>query len=85
MDDKRHSQWQRLLTVAYQRPLSQRWRRDDVQDHPGPLFDALVIATCVLLAAGLYFGAAGVIGALLFPLPFFALWKARKRRPPRRR
>lgn len=63
--DKKRVQWRRVLTVAYDKPLSKRWRRDEVPTFPGWFFDALVIATCVLLASGYYFGWAGVIVTLI--------------------
>lgn len=77
MDDNKRKRWRRILAVAYSKPLARKWRRDELKVFPTWLFDAFVVSTCALLAAGYFFGIPGVIGTLLLPL-FLLMDKKKK-------
>lgn len=81
MDQKEHAHDARdVVSTAYQRPLSKRWRPREAPVFPGKLYDLVIVISCVLLGVGLFFGILALIGAFCISLLLFFLWTRRKRK-----
>ncbi len=74
----------RIVRIAYEKPLSPRWRKDTISVFPGWAFDLLVVGSCVTFASHYFFGVGGVIGALFISFTLFFVMENNKKKAARK-